>query len=142
MRPLDQGYQTNQHPGAQKRADEKQPAQASERRVTRETNATARPGLPDKPAPRRTSEQKRTDEQQVRQMKEAQAMAKRDAYQRISTMQAQMVVEQSEARKDRAALRLQPHVVRKPEAGREDNEAVILPPRYRPGQSRVSTLSP
>lgn len=106
-----------------------QPAQPSARCVTRKANATAHPGLPDKPALRRTSEQKRVDEEQIRQAKEAQKIAKQDTYQRISTLQAQMVIDQSEARKDRAGLRPKPRVVRK-QVGQEEKEVVVLPPCY------------
>ncbi|KAH0838764.1 hypothetical protein J3R83DRAFT_7139 [Lanmaoa asiatica] len=103
--------------------------QPSEPRRTRPSNATARPGLPDKPVPRRTSEQKRADEEQVRQTKEAKKIGKQDTYRRISTMQAQMVVDQSEARMDRAAIRPKPRIVRKPVTASEENSPMILPPR-------------
>ncbi|KAG6371948.1 hypothetical protein JVT61DRAFT_8962 [Boletus reticuloceps] len=113
----------------------------TERRVTRPSNATARPGLPDKPAPKRTSEQKRTDEEQVRQRKEEKKTAKEDAYQRISTMQAQMVVDQSEALKDRVPMRPKPRIVRKNRPAIEENEPVILPPRNpRPESSKEPSL--
>lgn len=102
-----------------------QPVEPSERRITRPSNASARPGLPDKPQPRRTSEQKRADEEQVSRMKEAKKIAEQGTYQRISTVQAQMVIDQSEARKDRAAVRPKPRMV-KP-AGKESR---ILPPRF------------
>ncbi|KAH0831291.1 hypothetical protein J3R83DRAFT_13928 [Lanmaoa asiatica] len=55
--------------------------QSSEPHRTWPSNATARPGLPDKPVPRRTSEQKRADEEQVRQTKEAKKIGKQDTYQ-------------------------------------------------------------
>ena len=83
---------------------------------------------------RRTSEQKHADEEQVRHMKEAKKIAKEDAYQQISSMQAQIVVEQSEAQKDCTAMCPKPRLVKRPDAGRKENETVILPPRY-PGQS-------
>lgn len=79
------------------------PAQPSERRIsTWPSNVNARPGLPDKPNPRRTSEQKRADDEQVRLVKEAKKTAKQDTYQETSTLQAQMVVDQSAAVKDQA----------------------------------------
>lgn len=107
------------------------PAQPSERRVTRPSNANRRPGLPDKPAPRRTSEQKQADDEHIRQLKVAQKMAEQGTYERISTMQAQMVVEESEARKNRPAVRPKPRMVKKQ---LENKDSKILPPRY-PRQS-------
>lgn len=116
-----------------------QPTQPSERRVTRKSNATAHPGLPDKPATKRTSEQKRCDEETVKRLKEARKQVQDDAYQRISTMQAQMVRDQSEAQKDRVGMRPKPRIVQKKEAGKEEAnmKQVILPPRY-PCQSSFS----
>ena len=57
------------------------PSQAPEYHITRKSNATTRLGLPDKPAPRHMSEQKHADEEQVKQMKEAKKLARKDAYQ-------------------------------------------------------------
>lgn len=100
-------------PGApNKPAEGSQPSELSRRR-TRPTNATARPGLPDKPVPRHTSEQKRADEEQVRQTKQVKKSALEEAYQRISAVQADMVLEQEEVTKDRAAVRPKPRIVRK-----------------------------
>ena len=110
------------------------PVQASEHRITWKSNTTAQPGLLDKPVPRCTSEQKCADEEQVRHMKEAKKIAKEDVYQRISSMQAQMVVKQSEAQKDCTAMHLKPCLVKRPDARRKENETVILLPCY-PGQS-------
>ncbi|KAG9312035.1 hypothetical protein JVU11DRAFT_7313 [Chiua virens] len=103
------------------------PAQPSEHRVTWPLNANTQPGLLDKPQPRHTSEQKRIDDEHVRQKKEMLKKAEQDAYQWISTIQAQMVTEQSEAQKDQAAIQPlpKPRVVRK----RSENKAMILPPR-------------
>ena len=59
-------------------------------------NMFARPGLPDKPAPRQTSEQKHADNEEVRQAKQAKKSAVENAHQQISTMQANIVLEQEE----------------------------------------------
>lgn len=77
-----------------------QPAQPSECRVTQKSNATVHPGLPDKPAARRTSAQKCADDEKVKHLKEARQVAQQKTYQHIAAMQAQMIANQSEAQKD------------------------------------------
>ncbi|KAH0827334.1 hypothetical protein J3R83DRAFT_3962 [Lanmaoa asiatica] len=71
---------------------------------TRASNATARPGLPDMPASRRTSEQKHADNELARNEQDAKKAALKGAYQRIGGMQATMATEQAEAKKARPAM--------------------------------------
>ena len=107
-------------------ASETQPAEPLPCR-TRPSNATSQPGLPDKPAPQRTSVQKQADEEQATQAKEAKKTALKEAYQRIASLQAGMANKQSEAMKNRAPMRPKPRVIQK------DSQSVlpmILGPRH------------
>ena len=91
---------------------ESQPAKLSPHH-TWPTNVTAWPGLPDNPAPRHASKQKHADEEQVSHAQEAKKSAFKDAYHWISTVQANMVLEQEDITKVQAAVHSKPHMVQK-----------------------------
>lgn len=119
-------YAVTAQPGADKAADGSLPPSEPSPRRTRPSNATARPGLPDKPASRRTSEQKRTDEEQVRHTKQLKYSAQKDAYQQISVVQANMTLQQEEITKDRAAVRPKPRQVVRKRTGEVGNTPPVL----------------
>ncbi|KAG9308553.1 hypothetical protein JVU11DRAFT_11767 [Chiua virens] len=58
------------------------------------SNTIAHLGFPDKPEPRYTNEQKRTDEEEVRHTKNAKQKALQDSHHQISALQEKMVDEQ------------------------------------------------
>jgi hypothetical protein len=114
-------------PSCFKASREIQPAEPSPQR-TQLSNATARLGLPNKPAPRRTSEQKRADEEQAKEAKEAKKLALKGAYQRISSMQARMANEQTDADRNRAPMHPKSCAIKKSQS--EFPGPAILGPRY------------
>ncbi|KAG6373289.1 hypothetical protein JVT61DRAFT_6418 [Boletus reticuloceps] len=91
---------------------ETQPAELSPRR-TRPSNATAHPGLPDKPTPRCTSKEKHADKEKANEVKEAKKFTLKGAYQLIFAMQAEMAKEQTEGSKSRATVHPKPCVIKK-----------------------------
>ncbi|KAG9309286.1 hypothetical protein JVU11DRAFT_10772 [Chiua virens] len=61
---------------------------------THASNTTTHPGLPDKPEPRCTSEQKRADEKEVRRTEDVKEKVLQDSYYQISALQEKMVEKQ------------------------------------------------
>jgi len=118
-------------------ASQAQPAAPPSLRRTRRSNATAHPGLPDKPAPRHTSEQKQADEEQVRQANNAKKLALQNTYNRISTVQANMAIKQAEAKNlEHMAMHPRPSALQKEP---HDELPVIQGPCY-PCKLFVSSL--
>ncbi|KAI6016537.1 hypothetical protein EDC04DRAFT_2945795 [Pisolithus marmoratus] len=74
--------------------DEGAPAPPSPHR-TRPANATAKPGLPDKPAPRRTPAQKEADKQHAQHVKEVKKASMEKAYQRLGNLEEEMAASQA-----------------------------------------------
>ncbi|KAI5989471.1 hypothetical protein EDC04DRAFT_2614343 [Pisolithus marmoratus] len=90
--------------------DEGAPAPPSPRR-TRPANATAKPGLPDKPAPQRTPAQKEADKQHAQHVKEVKKASMEKAYQRLGNLEEEMAVSQAIVKGEWVPVRPNPHPV-------------------------------
>ncbi|KAI6006145.1 hypothetical protein EDC04DRAFT_2611534 [Pisolithus marmoratus] len=90
--------------------NDKVPAPPSPHR-TWPSNATAKPGLPDKLTPWRTPAQKQADEQHVQQVKEAKKASNEKAYQHLGNLEEEMVASQAAAKSGQVPMWPKPHPV-------------------------------